>query len=171
MHCDLLIVGGEGDLAMRKLYPALYHLDHSGCLPDCLCIVAMVRREPSLEAFTARVRDGLGTGIDAGTWTRFASRLRTYDGDATSGDNLGGLAAKHFSNHARDLIVYLATPPAIFSPVCQALGGAGLIRANTRIVVEKPLGEDRASFHQINLELLALFAAEQIYRIDHYLGK
>jgi len=81
------------------------------------------------------------------------------------------LREKYFQDAERGLVVYLATPPAIFAPVCKAMQSAGLVRPSTRIVVEKPLGHNRESFLEINADLCSIFKEEQVYRIDHYLGK
>ncbi|MCB1733347.1 MAG: glucose-6-phosphate dehydrogenase, partial [Halieaceae bacterium] len=101
----------------------------------------------------------------------FAARLHYARVDATSEASLLPLREKYFADSNRDLIVYLATPPTIFAPVCQSLWAVGLVRPTTRIVVEKPLGEDLESFRSINASLSDLFKEEQVYRIDHYLGK
>jgi glucose-6-phosphate 1-dehydrogenase len=176
MACDILIVGGEGDLALRKLYPSLYALYAGGCLCADVRILAMARRDLSRDQFLALVRDWFrrsppGERASDESWDAFAKLLSYHAQDATSADGLRRLREEHLQDAARDLVVYLATPPQIFAPVCTALQGAGLVRPNTRIVVEKPLGEDLASFRQINDQLTRIFDEEQVYRIDHYLGK
>lgn len=175
MICDILIVGGDGDLALRKLYPALYHLDLDGCLSPCLKIVAIARQSLDGDGFTTLVRlhllRHLGAEPDPETLARFAARLIYQVADATSERELLPLRERCFRQAERDLIVYLATPPAIFAPVCQSLWAVGLVRPSTRLVVEKPLGADLASFRDINASLTAIFAESQVYRIDHYLGK
>jgi glucose-6-phosphate 1-dehydrogenase len=176
MTCDILIIGGEGDLAYRKLYPALYHLDAAGCLSPCLKIVGIARNKAAAENFPAKVRrqfenfHGVNS-VDDRIWQRFAARLRYYALDATAETGLAVLRNEVFVDSQRDLIVYLATPPAIFAPVCQSLWAVGLVRDNSRLMVEKPLGDSRQSFLAINDSLTALFKEEQVYRIDHYLGK
>ena len=176
ISADLMIIGGEGDLALRKLYPALYRLRQTGCLPDDLRIVGVARRQMAPDEFLATVETRLRSGrygehYNAADWAAFSQRLLYCAQDATAADGLQSLAETHFSDPARDLVVYLATPPHIFAPICSALEQAGLARPNTRIVVEKPLGEDRASFLAINRELTRIFTEDQVYRIDHYLGK
>ncbi|MGQ9425940.1 glucose-6-phosphate dehydrogenase [Gilvimarinus sp. F26214L] len=176
MKCDILIVGGEGDLAYRKLYPALYYLDVSGCLSDCLKVVGIARNKAPAEDFAERVRAKLeefhGTEpLDEDTWQRFAARLRYYPADATAREDLEALRNDVFAESDRDLIVYLATPPSIFAPICEALAAVGLVRDNSRLVVEKPLGDSRESFLEINRSLTSIFREDQVYRIDHYLGK
>jgi len=176
MICDLLIIGGDGDLAFRKLYPALYHLDLDTCLPDCLRIVSASRAPTPQEGFAKRVRERFeeyerDKSIDETVWERFSQRLTHKQINATSEADLVSLRDEMFADESRDLIVYLATPPAIFAPICQSLWAVGLARKNMRIVIEKPLGSDRETFQEINNSLTALFDEEQIYRIDHYLGK
>ncbi|MCB1664415.1 MAG: glucose-6-phosphate dehydrogenase [Pseudomonadales bacterium] len=176
MICDLLIIGGDGDLAFRKLYPALYHLDLDTCLPSCLRVVSVSRTPTPPGGFAQRVRERFdaftkGKEVDEEVWKRFAKRLIHMPLNATNEAELAKLRNEVFTDTKRDLIVYLATPPAIFAPICQSLWAVGLVRDNMRIVIEKPLGHDRESFLQINENLKALFKEEQIYRIDHYLGK
>lgn len=176
MHCcDLLIIGGDGDLALRKLYPALYHLQETGCLPEGMKIIALARGQSSDSEMRDRVREAFDKfhdeEADETHWQSFVQRIHYVAGDATSERDLQQVRHQLLQDENRDLMVYLATPPTIFSPVCQSLWAVGLARANTRIVVEKPLGEDLESFRHINAKVSSLFAEEQIYRIDHYLGK
>ena len=175
MICDLLIVGGEGDLAFRKLYLALYHLDKSQLLPDCLKVVGVSRNPQSREVFHKRLRSSLqaslGDSLDTTVYDRFCRRVTYRSADATDPREMAGLNDEEFADNQRDLIVYLATPPSIFQPVCECLQEVGLVRPNTRIVVEKPLGHSRESFVKINASLTSIFDESQVYRIDHYLGK
>lgn len=175
MICDLLIIGGDGDLARRKLYPALYHLEESACLPACFRIVSLSRTTIDDEEFANQVHQWFeelqGEVPDSQVWQKFAPRLHQVTGDATSERDLKKIRDQYFSDKSRELIVYLATPPSIFAPVCQSLWAVGLARNNARIVVEKPLGEDLHSFQSINKTLTSYFLEEQVFRIDHYLGK
>ncbi|MGH1470748.1 MAG: glucose-6-phosphate dehydrogenase [Cellvibrionaceae bacterium] len=175
MICDIMVIGGDGDLAYRKLYTALYHLDLARCLPDCLTIVGVARTPVDQDTFVSKVREKFDLmsdiDVDPIIWERFSKRLRYVAADATAEKDLKPLREKLFKDPARDLIVYLATPPSIFSPVCQSLWAVGLVRKNTRIVVEKPLGESLETFLEINGSLTSIFDEEQVYRIDHYLGK
>ena len=174
-NCDILIVGGEGDLSLRKLYPALYALWRAESLCPNVRIVATGRRSRGQDAFLEHVKSWFERSPEAAEatpdWEGFAAHLYYASADATSSDALTALAEQHFPDAARGLVVYLATPPNIFAPVCGALQGAGLARSSTRIVVEKPLGENLASFQLINRELTSIFDESQVYRIDHYLGK
>lgn len=176
MNSDILIFGGGGDLAFRKLYPALYHLDVAGCLPESLKIIGVARKADERQAFLEKVREWFentvsGTVIDEDVWERFCNRLNYMATDATSPESLGQLKEALLSDESRDLIVYLSTPPTIFSPICQAMQAVGLVRPNTRIVVEKPLGDNLESFREINKNLTDIFEEHQVFRIDHYLGK
>lgn len=176
MICDFLIIGGDGDLAFRKLYPALYHLDLDQCLPDCLKIISVSRTRHTTRAFSQKTRQMLAEQLgdrkpDSATWKRFNARLTHYALDASNEAELSALARKVFTNPDRDLVTYLATPPGIFAPICQSLWAVGLVRDNMRLVIEKPLGSSRDTFLAINSSLTDIFDEHQIYRIDHYLGK
>jgi glucose-6-phosphate 1-dehydrogenase len=176
MSCDLLIIGGDGDLALRKLYPALYSLWRSECLSGDTRIIAVARRDLSHQEFLEQVRAWFAGGKSAGQfvealWDEFARGLQYCRQDATCADGLARLREERLADEQRDLVVYLATPPQIFAPICGALESAGLVRPNTRIVVEKPLGEDRESYLEINHHLTSIFEEDQVFRIDHYLGK
>ena len=176
MDCDFLIIGGDGDLALRKLYPALYSLWDRGSLPADVRILSIARRDLSQDEFLKLVRtwfDGSKSAAQFSdeSWDAFSSKLEYSMQDATSSEGLAGLRQQCLNDPQRDLVVYLATPPQIFAPICGALEGAGLVRPNTRIVVEKPLGQDRESFLAINDQLTRIFDEQQVYRIDHYLGK
>lgn len=176
LKCDLLIIGGDGDLALRKLYPALYSLWVAGSLSDEIRVFAIARREFSRDGFLELVRERLQSSrsaarFSASSWEEFAPKIEFSRQDATSSEGLAGFRQEYLNDPQRDLVVYLATPPQIFAPICESLEAAGLVRPNTRIVVEKPLGEDRESFLEINGRLTRIFAEEQVYRIDHYLGK
>ena len=176
MDCDFLIIGGDGDLALRKLYPALYSLWDRGSLPADVRILSIARRDLSQDEFLKLVRtwfDGSKSAAQFSdeSWSAFSSKLEYSMQDATSSEGLAGLRQQCLNDPQRDLVVYLATPPQIFAPICGALEGAGLVRPNTRIVVEKPLGQDRESFLAINDQLTRIFDEQQVYRIDHYLGK
>jgi len=176
LNCDFLIIGGDGDLALRKLYPALFSLCVGGNLPDCLRVLALARREISQDEFLELVYSWLegskfAAQVSDETWNTFSSRIVYCKQDATSSEGLARVRSENLNDSRRDLVVYLATPPQIFAPICEALEAAGLVRPNTRIVVEKPLGEDRKSFLEINNQLTNIFSEDQVYRIDHYLGK
>jgi glucose-6-phosphate 1-dehydrogenase len=180
--CAFVIFGAGGDLTRRLLVPALYNLAAARLLPDRFAVIGVARRPLTDEEFRASMRAALqqfatqpiepdlvadflarftyvgGELDDAGTYARLQARLiELHRGDAT-GDNA---------------VFYLATPPDVFTIVARRLGGAGLAEPPgwRRIVVEKPFGADLQSARALNRELLSIFREEQIFRIDHYLGK
>jgi len=172
---DMLIVGGDGDLALRKLYPSLYYLELNDCMPEGTRIIGSARTAQSQEEFLAKVEKWLKENVKKGLyneekWQRLASRLTFAQGDATNPESLKAIEEKHLDSDAA-LVVYLAIPPMIFGKVCSALDACGLAKDTTRLVVEKPLGDSEESFLAINAELARVFPEEQLFRIDHYLGK
>lgn len=174
MNTDILIVGGDGDLALRKLYPALYYLTLNGCMPENARIFGMARSHNEQNEFLAKVKEWLqentGALYDEAIWQEFSKCLVFVQGDSTKVEDLTRIKETHFTDD-RDLIVYLAVPPLIFGKICTALEGCGLARPSTRLVVEKPLGDSKESFQAINNELSRVFTEKQLFRIDHYLGK
>lgn len=175
MNIDMLIVGGYGDLALRKLYPALYLLELSGSLPEHVRIFGMARKAQERGEFHTKVqqwlRDNLAEDLyDEVTWQSFADKLYFAQGDATEPASLAEAQKKYFNKNHR-LVVYLAIPPRIFGTVCSSLEACGLVTPSTRLVVEKPLGDSCESFIAINEELSRVFPEDQLFRIDHYLGK
>ena len=174
MNTDLLIVGGDGDLALRKLYPSLYYLELNDCMPEDIRIIGSARTEQTQEEFHAKVKTWLeksvGELFSEEKWASFSSRIHFARADATNPESLGQLKSSILSDE-RSLVVYLAIPPLIFGKVCSALDACGLAGPTTRLVVEKPLGDSRESFLAINDELARTFPEEQLFRIDHYLGK
>lgn len=174
MNTDILIVGGDGDLALRKLYPAFYYLTLNGCMPENTRIFGMARSHNTQDVFLAKVNEWLkentGSLYDEAIWLEFSKRLTFVQGDSTKPEDLGRVKETYFGDD-RDLIVYLAVPPLIFGKICTALETCGLAKPTTRLVVEKPLGDSKESFMAINNELSRVFSEQQLYRIDHYLGK
>lgn len=171
--CNIVIVGGEGDLAFRKLYPALYSLHKENLLADCTKVVGFGRGKYSLDEFKSMMQDWTKksdyvTDFDESSWQTFLKRVVQFNGDATAPQDLTRLK-KELGND--DIVFYLSTPPSIFAPICDAMGEAGVVTDNTRLVVEKPLGTSLDSFNEINDTLFRTFKENQIYRIDHYLGK
>jgi glucose-6-phosphate 1-dehydrogenase len=174
MPVDLLVIGGEGDLALRKLYPALHALRQSEWVGADMRVVGVARKNLSRDDFLQQASDWFsqtGGDPDSGSWTAFREQLHYASVDATSASQLDALRSRFFEDAARELVVYLATPPQIFAPVCRALHAAGLVRDNMRIVLEKPLGDDLDSFRDINAGVREIFREDQVFRMDHYLGK
>ncbi len=173
---DLIIFGGSGDLAMRKLLPALYHRDRDGQVSGSSRIVAVGRsafnREKYLELVKTSLRDNLGSGeFDAAHWRTFSERIQYVELDALAHNKWAALIECLSGHEDRTRVTYLATAPNLFGPIAQGLKKNKLITDNSRIVLEKPLGRDLASASAINNEVGECFAENQIYRIDHYLGK
>jgi len=171
--CNIVIVGGEGDLAFRKLYPALFSLHKENLLAECTKVVGFGRGNYKLDDFIATMRQWTQdsdyvSDVDDETWDSFAKRVIQFNGDATDPKDLSKLKKQLGED---DIVFYLSTPPSIFAPICQAMGKAGVVNDNTRLVVEKPLGTSLDSFNEINDTLFQTFDEHQIYRIDHYLGK
>lgn len=171
--CNIVIVGGEGDLAFRKLYPALFSLHSENLLADCTKIVGFGRNKFQPDEFKQKMREWVEAsdyvrGVDDQTWDSFVERLVKFNGDATDAEDLKRLKLELGDD---DIVFYLSTPPSIFAPICEAMGAAGVVNENTRLVVEKPLGTSLESFNEINDTLFRTYDESQIYRIDHYLGK
>ncbi len=171
-----LLFGATGDLARRMIFPSLYNLLADGLLPDDFMIVASGRSEMSDDAFQKDVCAALRQFLPNDRYDDdVAARLREMicyqPVDAAKPEQFAALAQRIDGRLERGLSIYLSTPPALFAPTAQGLADAGLIAANTRIAMEKPIGKDLASSKQVNDGIGALFVEEQIFRVDHYLGK
>ncbi|MFB3917460.1 MAG: glucose-6-phosphate dehydrogenase [Terriglobales bacterium] len=179
--CIMVILGAFGDLARRKLMPALYRLAQENLLPPGFCIIGVARRSVGDEGFRAEMRrtceECAGTG-DSDIWHDFAERLFFLSGDldeVTTYHNLSTRLAELDRTRGTNgnRLFYLALPPWLVLAVAQSLQAAGLSRSSgwTRIIVEKPFGHDLQSARELNTGLHAVFTDDQVYRIDHYLGK
>jgi glucose-6-phosphate 1-dehydrogenase len=173
---DLIVFGGTGDLSMRKLFPALYHCDRDGRLAPETRIIAMSRGGLDDADFRGKVDAEVRGSVpvdDLDTWQRFLDRLHHVSVDIGGEDTTGWakLTALLAGHEQRTRVFYLASPPMTFGPFCRELHRAGLVTPASRVVLEKPLGRDLPSAQRINDEVGAIFDEEQIYRIDHYLGK
>lgn len=173
---DMVIFGGSGDLAMRKLLPALYYRHKDGHLPEQGRIIGVARSDMSRADYLAEVERNCSRYIRAADftpeeWEAFAQRLDYLKIDAMSPDDYQGLAELLNEDQDRARVFYLSTAPSLFSAICENLAQAGLVTPQSRVVLEKPLGHDLASAQRINEQVGAVFEEQQIYRIDHYLGK
>jgi len=173
---DLIIYGGTGDLAMRKLLPAMYHRARDGQISADSRIIAVGRNAMSLENYVALVKTALQSNLKTGEfdeqeWSNFESRLHYVDADATDHSNWSGICDLLSGEPDRIRVIYLATAPTLFGPIASGFNTNGLISGSTRIVLEKPVGHDLQSAHAINDEVGRCFEENQIFRIDHYLGK
>ncbi|QGZ41525.1 glucose-6-phosphate 1-dehydrogenase [Pseudoduganella flava] len=170
---DMIIFGGMGDLAARKLLPALYMAHLHGNLPHGTRIISTGRQELGREGYLAFVEEKSRAFISAenfadDAWQSFL-RLIDYVRLDVQQDDLAALAQA--SRGGAERVFYLATAPALFTTICDKLAAAGLVDRQARVVLEKPLGRDLASAVEINEAVGRHFAESQIYRIDHYLGK
>jgi glucose-6-phosphate 1-dehydrogenase len=171
---DMVIFGGMGDLAMRKLLPALYSAFLHGNLPATTRIISTGRQDFGREAYLAHVAEHSRTFIskdnfDEKTWDGFLHLLEYVRLDVQQAPDFSALAKASRANVQR--VYYLSTAPSLFTTICEKLAAAGLVDAHSRVVLEKPLGHDLASAIEINEAVGKHFAESQIYRIDHYLGK
>jgi glucose-6-phosphate 1-dehydrogenase len=173
---DLVIFGGAGDLALRKLMPALYHRDCDCQMPAQSRIISIGRSQIGHEEFIERVGHAIRSRVaepdfSEEKWQEFANRLQYLSLDAldpTQWDSLSTLLA---GQKDRIRVFYLATAPKLFGPIAEGLQHQRLIHGQSRIVLEKPVGTDYASAQEINNRVGACFEENQIFRIDHYLGK
>ena len=173
---DLVIFGGTGDLAARKLIPALYHRFCAGQLPAQARIVALGRRPMSRDDYIASIFDKSRKYIteqcfDEVQWYAFIALLDYRQLDANSDADFVSLAEYLQQAQERIRIFYLSTSPDLFAGICARLAQFGLADGNARVVLEKPLGRDLQSADEINACVESVFSEQQIYRIDHYLGK
>ena len=173
---DIVVFGASGDLAGRKLLPALYHRDLAGQVPDEARIIGVSRRSSTHEQFraTARaaVKANLGNKtIDEVCLERFCERLFYVAVDVAAEAGWPELADILRAGEDRVRVCYLATAPALFTVIAKKLGQYGLVTERTRLVVEKPVGKDLASAREVNDTIGSVFPEHSIYRIDHYLGK
>jgi glucose-6-phosphate 1-dehydrogenase len=177
-----VIFGASGDLTERKIVPALYRLHQQRLLPAGFSIVGAARSPISDDEFRARLKDALvqEAGIpDGAVWDSFAAGLRYVSlqtNDPESYRRLAGVLEEEDERRgtAGNRLYYLATPPAVFGVIADCLGETGMARPATgwaRLVVEKPFGRDLASARELNDRLHRYWDEEQIFRIDHYLGK
>jgi len=173
---DIVVFGGRGDLAKRKLLPALFQLDRENRLPADGRIIGASRGGMDGAAYRALVEQAChdflpAKAFDQVTWERFSKRLAYVGMDATATGDYAELKQLLAGREEFPRVFYLATAPDLFGPTTRSLHEAGLITPATRLVLEKPLGHDLESSLEINAEVGAVVSEHQIYRIDHYLGK
>ena len=173
---DLVVFGATGDLARRKLLPALFERDRAGQIPAEARIIGAARRPMSHAAFVAFARDAVAEcdGIEAGTeadLARFLDRLDFVAVDAHSDAGWAELASLLSPGADRIRVFYLAVGPDLIDDICARIGAGGLVTPRTRVVVEKPVGKDLASALAVNEAVGRVFPEEAVFRIDHYLGK
>src|SRR3984893_16639142 len=182
--CSIVIFGATGDLTKRKLVPALYRLSQQRLIPAQFAIIGTARQGLNDEEFRSNMRQALAEfaeaeQIDEPSWQNFAAGIYYVSGEFGDPNTYAALKAKlgqvEAERHTQgNRIFYLATAPEFFGPIVKQLGASGMAKPEkgwTRIIVEKPFGHDLESARTLNTELASVFAENQIYRIDHYLGK
>jgi glucose-6-phosphate 1-dehydrogenase len=182
--CAVVIFGAGGDLTKRKLIPALYNLAKGDLLPENFAIVGVSREDFSTEIYRQRSTEEINqfstSGVDKPSWDWFVQRLYYFSGNFMEpqfykdlGEFLAGVH-KEQGTHG-NVLFYLAVGPSLFAPVVNHLGAAGLTKQENgtwqRVVIEKPFGTDLASACNLNRDIGQVLKENQIYRIDHYLGK
>lgn len=182
--CVMAIFGASGDLTKRKLLPALYNLAHAGLLSKQFAIIGVSRRPMSDDDFrnklSQEIKEFIPGTLDSDLWQWFLRRLHYLPGDVGDAgtyrllkDRLAELDKEHGTRG--NYFFYLATAPEFFSPVVRQLGENGLSQQEgghwRRVIIEKPFGRDLESARELNRELQKVLSEQQVYRIDHYLGK
>ncbi len=185
--CVMVIFGAGGDLTHRQLVPSLHEVATKGLLPDPFAVVGFSRGDRSDEAFRDAIDEALKEdgdtfeGDEAETWKRLRSSLYYVQGDfdddpGASYADLGRRIEEIREEHGipDNVFFHLAAPPRFFGDIVGRLDESGLARSESgwrRLVIEKPFGEDRASSLELDRDLSSVFREDQIYRIDHFLGK
>ncbi|MDX1943985.1 MAG: glucose-6-phosphate dehydrogenase [Pirellulaceae bacterium] len=181
MTHSVVIFGASGDLTSRKLIPALYSLFVKGRLPKETRIVGVARRpytsDEWREMLAGTTRKFAGSEFNAEKWQAFAANVLYHPGDIDQPESfveLAKLLDKIEAGASATRVYYLATKPDLYAPACAQLGAAGLAeesRGVRRVVIEKPFGTDLKTAVALNHSVHQVFAEQQVYRIDHYLGK
>lgn len=166
----LIIFGSTGNLMYKKLFPAISSLLQKKLFPDNLKIIAVARRDCTLEDYLEEAKQQATSKVN---WEEIAKRIEYFKLDINTKEHYVKLANRVGSKDSLKMI-YLAVPPKLISPIAKGIYDGGLVQkgnSNERIVFEKPFGEDLESAKHINQMLWSYFDEKQIYRIDHYLGK
>ena len=176
MSFDLVLFGGTGDLAWRKLLPALFQAFRHGSLPPGGRIIGVARDALTDAGYRALIASRFAAvegdkRPSAEEFERFAALLEYQRMDLSRPADYALLAERLRERNADTVVMYLATAPGLFTTACEQLGAAGLATPHTRVVLEKPLGHDLASNRAINAAVRGVFDERQVFRIDHYLGK
>ncbi len=182
--CAMVIFGASGDLTKRKLIPALYNLATDRLLADGFAVVGVARRDMSTEEFrdkiSQEIKEFATSSLDSDLWSWFVQRLYYLSGDANDPatyEKMQGLLSEIDEKHGTrgNYFYYLAVAPGFFSPIVQRLGSTGLVAEEggswRRVIIEKPFGHDLESAQSLNHDVRQVLHENQIYRIDHYLGK
>jgi len=172
----LIVFGATGDLARRKLLPAMFHRDIAGQLPDEARIIGVSRGALTDGDFRAQAKQALTDYISSNELSteaeqKFLARLSYVQAEADHDSGWDNLAAALEPYSDAIKVFYLATAPSLFGIICERLGRFGLAGPLARVVVEKPIGKDLASARTLNDAIGKVFPEDRVYRIDHYLGK
>ena len=190
--CAMVLFGATGDLSKRLVIPALYNLERTGILPDGFALIGVARGEDDVDGWRRSLRESLEalvqskTGtfnadrIEEDAWNKLCARMMFVQGDLTKpdlyealGEALDKAASKWATNG--NALFYLAVSDRLFGPIVDRLGAAGLMEekhgAWRRVVIEKPFGHDLPSARALNAEIRETLREEQVFRIDHFLGK
>ena len=181
----MVIFGASGDLANRKLLPAIYKLSQQRLLPPNFVILGYARSPLSDDEFRLRARSSMvgnsEVEFQSSAWDAFAARLFYISGEYDDDEGFKQLQERirmleEQWNIGGNRLFYLSTPPSVYEPIITCLGNADLVKPAgghnwTRVVIEKPFGSDLQSAHKLNDHVLSVFDEDQVYRIDHYLGK
>ena len=172
--CDFTIFGVLGDLSQRNLLPSLYQLEKAGLLHPETRIIGVARHDLSQEAFLEEVRSKLQTFVKeplaATTVDRLLARMRYVLINLDTPEEYIRLL-EVVAPQERVFVSYFSVAPSLFGPICTGLAQAGLVTEHSRVVLEKPIGRNLATSREINDLVATVFKEEQVYRIDHYLGK
>ncbi|MBU2013574.1 MAG: glucose-6-phosphate dehydrogenase, partial [Gammaproteobacteria bacterium] len=171
--CTLALFGALGDLALRKLFPALYQLDRAGLLPTETRLLALARESGEAASHLAMIEEHLRRHVgerdlDEAVLQRFMARLDYLSMDFRRAEDFAALADK--AGNADSIVAFFATPASVYGAICAGLAEAGLAE-RTRVVLEKPIGHDLESSREVNDAVARFFPEDRTYRIDHYLGK
>jgi glucose-6-phosphate 1-dehydrogenase len=188
--CTMVIFGAGGDLAKRKLFPAIYELAHQKLLSDDFALIGLVRDETTDDVFRKEMRDAVSSsdeihGFDEAVFDWLESRAFVAKGDIDDASTYETIKKELADVHEalqlknNNVLFYLAVPPSVFRPALTHLADSGLMphstsadeRPWTRVVIEKPFGHSLSTARELNELVLARFGEHQVYRIDHYLGK
>lgn len=174
---DYVVFGGSGDLALRKLFPALFARDRDNQLPTEARIIAAARGPNTTEDFRSKLKESLithaqhGSAPEPATVARFVDRVHYVQVDASSEHGWSDLGALLAQDARPVRVFYLSVGPDLFAPIAARIATHGLNSNGSRIVIEKPIGTDLTSSRAINSAIGEYFSESNIYRIDHYLGK
>lgn len=175
--CDIILFGGDGDLSLRKLMPALYKAQVNQELDkDCRIITTVFGDTVDHDEFIAKVQHRLAkqlgdTLLHPSHWEAFSQRITPIALDIVDPDKGWSELDAVIREKSHDALYYLAIPPSLFSKTCENLNKFNLVTPKCRVILEKPIGYDRASAKVINDAVGQYFPEDNIYRIDHYLGK